>query len=184
MNHARGNFWCLLVAAAGNRGAVDRTLREMADVCTGERAAMASLTAEQAHAAWQNVRDLGISSADGNSFTVRGALLPSQVAPFLESTESMASARNLSPRIDARPALGLVHVQIADNEQGPSLVSALRDLAMALGGRLVVEACSASLKPQVDIWGDSRPDATLMIRVKNALDARRTMSPGRFLGGL
>jgi len=60
----------------------------------------------------------------------------------------------------------------------------LRSPAQRLSGGLVVEACPTSLKSQLDVWGNSRQDFRLMTRVKDALDARRTMSPGRFVGGL
>jgi len=181
---ARGNFWCLLVGAAGNHGAVDRTLREMAAICTGEKAAMASLTAQQADIAWQGLRGFGAQTTDGSHVALRVALLPSQVAPFLESTESLAERRNLSFRIDARPALGTVHCRVDNDEHIPALVRELRDLAQRAGGGLVVEACPGSLKQRIDVWGDGRKDAVLMKSVKDALDLRRTMSPGRFLEGL
>ena len=185
---ARGNFWCLLVAAAGNRGAVDRTLREMAGVCTGEGAAMVSLAADQAETAWQQVRRFGAQADHGEGVVLRAALLPSQVAPFLESAESMARGRGLSLHLDARLALGTIYCRTPDGENsresGQALVYELRALAQRLGGGLVVEACPAALKAQVDVWGDGRPDFALMTRVKDALDPRRTMSPGRFLGGL
>jgi glycolate oxidase FAD binding subunit len=184
VDHAKGNLWCLLAAIAGNRGAVERTLREMAAICTGEGAAMASLAPEQAETVWQRVRGLGLQTPDRDALTLRAFLLPSKVAPFLESAESTARARDLPLQIDARPALGAVYCRTAGGERVTVLVRELRELAGSLGGGLVVEACATSLKSQIDVWGDSRPDAGLMTRVKDALDARRTMSPGRFVGGL
>ena len=184
LDHAKGNLWCLLVAAAGNRGAVDRTLREMAAVCTGEGAAMASLDPDQAETVWQQVRDLGIRTVEGDGLTLRAGLLASEVAPFLEAAESTARARGLSLQLDARLALGTVYCHVAAVEQAQALVGELRSPAQRLSGGLVVKACPTSLKSQLDVWGNSRQDFRLMTRVKDALDARRTMSPGRFVGGL
>jgi glycolate oxidase FAD binding subunit len=184
VDHAKSNLWCLIVAIAGNRTAVERTLREMAGICTGEGAAMASLAPEQAETVWRRVRGFGLQTAGDDGLTLRAALLPSQVAPFLESAESAARGRDLPLQIDTRPALGAVYCKTAGGERAPVLVRELRDLAGRLGGGLVVEACATALKSQIDVWGDSRPDAGLMTRVKDALDARRTMSPGRFVGGL
>jgi len=184
VDHAKGNLWCLLVAIAGNRTAVERTLREMAGICTGEGAAMASLAPAQAETVWQGVRGFGLQVAGDDGVTLRAALLPSQVAPFLESAESTARSRDLPLQVDARPALGTVYCKTAGGERVPLLVRELGELAGRLGGGLVVEACATSLKPQIDVWGNSRADLALMTRVKDALDARRTMSPGRFVGGL
>jgi glycolate oxidase FAD binding subunit len=184
----RGDFWCLLVAAAGNRGAVDRTLREMATVCTGEGAAMASLTADQAEAVWQQVRCFGLQAPDNEALLLRTALLPSQVSSFLKSAASAAQSRGMSFQVDARLALGTVYCRVGTgenlDESVQALVDEMRARAQRLGGGLVVETCPASLKARVDVWGNGRPDFLLMTRVKDALDARRTMSPGRFLGGL
>ena len=184
VDHAKGNLWCLLAAIAGNRTAVERTLREMAGICTGEGAAMASLAPEQAETVWQRVRGFGLQPAGDEGVTLRAALLPLQVAPFLESAESTARGRDLPLQIDARPALGTVYCKTAGSEHVTLLVRELRELAGRLGGRLVVEACATSLKSQIDVWGNGRRDSALMARVKDALDARRTMSPGRFVGGL
>jgi glycolate oxidase FAD binding subunit len=184
VDHAKTNLWCLLVAIAGNRTAVDRTLREMASICTAEGAAMASLAPEQAGTAWQRVCGFGLQPDGDEGATLRAALLPSRVAPFLESAESKARGRDLPLQIDARPALGTVYCKTAGGERVSLLVRELRELASRLGGGLVVEACATPLKSQVDIWGNSRSDFALMTRVKNALDARRTMSPGRLMGGL
>ena len=145
---------------------------------------MASLAPEQAETTWQRVRGFNLQIAGDDAVTLRAALLPSQVAPFLESAESTARARDLPLQIDARPALGAVYCRTAGGERVPVLVRELRELAGRLGGGIVVDACATALKSQIDVWGDSRPDGRLMTRVKNALDARRTMSPGRFVGGL
>jgi glycolate oxidase FAD binding subunit len=183
VDHAKGNLWCLMAAMAGNRTAVERTLREMAGICTGEGAAMASLAPERAQIIWQRVRDFGVQTEDGDTVTLRAALLPSQVAAFLKSADSMARARDLSLQIDARPALGSICGKIV-GEKIPLLVRELRELAAKLGGGLVVESCPTSLKSQVEVWGNARHDLALTTRVKDALDARRTMSPGRFVGDL
>jgi glycolate oxidase FAD binding subunit len=178
----RGNFWCLLVAAAGNGRAVERTLREMADVCTGQGAAMASLTAEQAETVWQGARNAGVRTAGAGGLILRASLLPSQVAPFLESAESLR-ARALALELDARLALGTVYCRILSDEQAREFVDELRATAKRLGGGLVIERCPPELKRQIDVWGDGY-DLRLMKSVKDALDPRRTLSSLRFVGGL
>ena len=80
---------------------------------------MASLSAGQAESAWQGLRSFGVQTIDSDGLTLRAALLPSQVAPFLESVESAARGHDLSFGIDARPALGTVYCQIAGDEQSP-----------------------------------------------------------------
>jgi glycolate oxidase FAD binding subunit len=181
-DHAKGNLWCLLMTAAGNRSAVDRTLREMAVVCTSERAAMASLEAEHADAAWERVRGFGVQSQGGIALHV--ALPPSQVAAFVEALETTARSHELPLQIDIRVALGSIYCRLPENEHGAALIASLRSQAQRLGGRLVVDVCPTSLKSDISVWGDVRADFDLMGSVKHSLDAGRTMSPGRFVGGL
>ena len=148
---------------------------------------MASLTEDQAEKAWQRVRNLSLLERVDEGAVLRAALLPSQIAPFLQFVESIMKARELPIEIDARPALGTARCRIVDRVPGDrfaALVAELRGRAQHLGGGLLVEACPTSAKSGIDVWGDGRQDARLMAGAKAALDARATMSPGRFLGGL
>jgi glycolate oxidase FAD binding subunit len=181
IDQAESNLWCLLVGVAGNRPAVERTLRETAAICTSEGAAMSSLAPEQAETVWQHVRSLQTVSKDG--FALRAAVLPSHVASFLESAESISGKCGLIWRLDVRPALGTICCNMAGGDHALPLIRELRELVSRLRGNLIVEACAPAVKSQVDVWGDLRSEA-LMMRVKDALDPQRTMSPGRFAGGL
>ncbi len=181
VDHVESKLWALLIGVAGNRPAVERTLRETAATCTGEGAAMSSLTPEQVDGVWQRVRSLQPSSND--EVALRVSVLPSQVQPFLESAEAILSECGIGWKLGARPALGTTHCSMPGDENVSSVIRALRELASRLGGSLVIESCAPPLKSQVDVWGDVRSLAP-MVRVKDALDPQRTMSPGRFVGGL
>jgi glycolate oxidase FAD binding subunit len=62
------------------------------------------------------------------------------------------------------------------------MVSSLRTAAAAGNASVVLMACPTALKQDIDVWGDGRSDLPLMRRIKERLDPRSTMSPGRFLG--
>lgn len=56
--------------------------------------------------------------------------------------------------------------------------------AEAAEGSLVVERAPAALKAEVDAWGAPALPLDLARRIKDALDPRGVLSPGRFAGGL
>jgi glycolate oxidase FAD binding subunit len=78
----------------------------------------------------------------------------------------------------ASPGAGVAH-WVGDLE-APD-IAAVRGWAEAAGGSLVLMSASVELKRAVGAWG--RPPATLelMRRLRDAFDARRTLSPGRFV---
>jgi len=174
---------CLLVAAAGNKSAVERTLYEATEIRNDDGAVGVRLSTEQAEATWQQVRALS-TQTPGAALLLRAAVFPSHIASFLESAEMTAAECSLQVCLDARPALGFAHFRLdgASDEQAARLVCDLRSLTQKYGGNLVVEQCAAGLKGGIDVWGGKTNG--LMKRIKGALDPLGTLSRGRFVGGL
>ena len=65
-------------------------------------------------------------------------------------------------------------------EASADAVTTLRAAVEARGGVLTVESGEV---PGVDPWG-AAPGLPIMRRIKEQLDPTRTLSPGRFVGGL
>ncbi|MGH9431989.1 MAG: FAD-binding oxidoreductase [Terriglobia bacterium] len=65
-----------------------------------------------------------------------------------------------------------------------NFVSRLRTVATQLAGALTIASGPLALKQQVDSWGPSPTDFTMMRKLKQALDPSGILSPGRFVGGL
>src|SRR4029079_15834120 len=67
------------------------------------------------------------------------------------------------------------------------LVTRLRGFARGEGGSLVVEACPAAAKQvqhALDVWGEVGSGLAVMRALKENLDPKGTLNPGRFVGGL
>lgn len=60
----------------------------------------------------------------------------------------------------------------------------LRQRAAELDGHLVVEAAPPAFKARLDVWGKWGPDLNLMRALKAQFDPKRTLNPGRFVGGI
>ena len=60
----------------------------------------------------------------------------------------------------------------------------LRQRASDLDGHLVVESAPPAFKARLDVWGKWGPDLKLMRALKAQYDPKRTLNPGRFVGGI
>ncbi|MDP8922215.1 MAG: hypothetical protein M3O34_04975, partial [Chloroflexota bacterium] len=65
-------------------------------------------------------------------------------------------------------------------------VERARAYARGEGGSLVVEACPPAAKrlPAFDVWGDPGSGFPVMRALKENLDPKGTLNPGRFVGRL
>ncbi|WP_422925830.1 FAD-binding oxidoreductase [Singulisphaera sp. PoT] len=57
-----------------------------------------------------------------------------------------------------------------------------RARAVRDGGNLILSRCPAEWKPSLKVWGEPRGDWGLMERLKQSLDPKAIMNPGRFVG--
>jgi len=180
--------WALLVAAAGVTAAVERSLAEAEAVCEArDGIAWQRLSDDAGLALWEGVRRLLLPPKEDDRLLTRVGLLPSQVAAFLESLESLARKHGLLVQAVSHVALGTVFgiwqgAEADLRERGAALVATLRSLAGKQGGAVIVEGCPAEFKRQIDVWGEPPGGQSLMRRVKEQLDPRGTLSPGRFGG--
>ena len=92
------------------------------------------------------------------------------------------------PAILADPGFGTLRLlwweEGGDGAGDASTVLGLREMALSLGGSAVVEQCSLDLKRRIDVWGDSPDEVEIMRRIKQNLDPRGTLNPGRAMGKL
>lgn len=104
---------------------------------------------------------------------------------------TLSEARDAIRHIDADARLwsyvdtGLLFAEIAAPvpAQAATTLRAARQAIAALGGSLVVDSAPPDLKPVLNVWGESG-GIDIMRRVKQQLDPKRTLSPGRFVGGI
>ena len=67
----------------------------------------------------------------------------------------------------------------------PVLLETRSDVAgLGSNASLVIQRCPTQLKRSIDVWGDPGSSLPLMRALKNKLDPRNTLNPGRYVGGL
>lgn len=184
----RQKGWALLVGAAGVPAAVERSLREAAQLASDNGAASTErLDGEEAERLWRNVRAFIALPANGDGLLTRAALLPSQTDAFLDEVDALAARHRVKGQSVAHAGTGSVYSlwqagKRSLSERGQSLVAELRAAAWEWDAPLVVERCPAAFKDQIDVWGEPRGDFPLMRNIKGQLDPNGVLSPGRFLG--
>ena len=113
----------------------------------------------------------------------RASVLPNALAEYLEEVLKLDEASHPELMWHAGAVDGRVRVFAKPPLYYREAVRALEHLratAAGLGGSLVVENASPEIKSEFDSWAVSRSSWGLMKRVKEQLDPKETLSPGRF----
>jgi glycolate oxidase FAD binding subunit len=117
---------------------------------------------------------------------LRAAVPATRLAATL--AEARAALGGLAP-VSATACAPLGVLRLAVGEGDPArlapAIERLRGFVAADDGSVVVERGPAALRAAIDPWGPvPAPALDLMRALKQELDPRRTLNPGRFVGGI
>ena len=183
----------LAVSAQGFEKAIVRQLHDIQEMCGQATGTQAVREGETLNGIWSHLREFSDPSG------AEMALLKLAVPPA-RSTVALATARTAAreagfvPQIQAHAGSGVLYLKLqletwtADAlGQLASLVTRLRGFTRGEGGSLVLEACPlAALQGDaaIDPWGDVGSGFPVMRALKENLDPKGTLNPGRFVGHL
>ncbi len=190
LSEAPKDGYALVLAAAGEPAALERSLKELDELSRRAGAASFAEVDESAQGQlWQAIAGLARPSRSDAALVCKAAVLPSQVPTLSEQIETMRRELAFEPLLVSHLTAGIVYsawpLPQDENVQRPlDLVTALRHAVARLGGSLVVEACPPALKEKIDVWGEPAADFPLMRRLKDQFDPQGILNPGRFLGRL
>jgi glycolate oxidase FAD binding subunit len=116
------------------------------------------------------------------------SVLPSTLADLLPRVEDRAAQCGLEIAALSHVGSGVVVVRTNAGPGGdvafPPFAEWLRPTVRAADGWVVFDQLPVSLKDRIDPWGADIPALQLMRSIKQTLDPRNRLSPGRFVGGI
>ena len=183
---------CFLTVRLGGRPkTLERQIMECRSICADHGPSRVELLPEaEARAIWRGLADFGWDKATTPALGARASVPPSTVPELIEALESQDDAQGLLPATVSHPAHGTVLMAWYAGDGQPdadALASVLlraREAAHQAGGHLTVEQCPPEVKSGLDVWDDVGEPLTIMRRLKEQYDPKRTLNPGRFAGGI
>ncbi len=136
-----------------------------------EMAQTAKLSVEEASNEVWNSRQLLF--ADSNGFTIKAAMLPSNIARFTSVIHSLGGSA-------VTQATGMMTAFLPEGSE--EAIAQLRREFISSGGSLVILHQPAGA--DVDLWGPPPSSFPLMQRIKEEFDPNCILNRGRFLGGI
>jgi len=180
--------WYVAVGVEGFEEEVARELVDLKDMAQREwTLGLAELDKEETSAFWRMLAQCGVAPQGKAVVKFKGSFLISRYAEVME--EWSAAASDYQATLTASAGLGLAYGYIfcrpdEDPEKLAAVGRAFRSATEKYEGSMVMECAPAPLKQKLDPWGSPREDFLVMRRIKDNVDPRRVLNPGRFLGGI
>ena len=183
----------LVVAALGFEKAVQRQLTDIRALCSKADGTEAVRAGETLDGIWSLLREHTDPSAAGVAL-LKLAVPPARSAAALTTARRLAREQDFSPSTQAHAGSGVVYLKLAPAGWDVAgiarlavLVTQLRAYARGEGGSLVLEAGPPAVKHAsggIDPWGEAGSGFPVMRALKENLDPKGTLNPGRFVGRL
>ena len=176
------------VELAGTPRVLGRCAEELTQIASRAGETMRAIAGAEAEEAWRRLGGIHSSVSQNPRDWLLRILLPiSSVEEFVSQARRYLKTKEAIARLHADPSVGSISVWLCAGPQESVLenaVTELRRLAGELGGSLMVEIAPASATGKIGAWGPCGNDFESMRKLKEALDPKGVLSPGRFVGGL
>jgi glycolate oxidase FAD binding subunit len=175
--HLPAGEWVVVIGLEDNAPSLSWQLsRLMSELM---RTDLTVLRDQDATAGWTGLTEFSVADVGPASCVL--SLRPTGVIRFVESIDSgrwavQAHAGNGIVRLHALSELTLDEIALE--------IGRVRSKIESESGGLIVTRCPTDWKARLDVWGPSRADWGLARRVKQALDPKGILNPGRFIDGI
>jgi glycolate dehydrogenase FAD-binding subunit len=139
---------------------------------------------------WAGVRDFAVGVEEDFSppVVLKSNFVISRHTEVLEACEKATRAAGMDAAFILRAGNGILYTYLLGHARDAgalaALIGTLTAAAVRFEGNLVVESCPPEAKAKISVWGQQRNDLPIMRRLKEEMDPRGVMSPGRFVGGI
>jgi glycolate oxidase FAD binding subunit len=112
------------------------------------------------------------------------SVLPASIASTCDQLRGIAEGQKVRwSTVVQGTGLGWIRLEAANANVIQQLLQTWRSQLESAGGSLVVQYRSSGF-PEIEAWGSPGDALPLMVSVKQQLDTRKTLNPGRFVGGI
>ena len=123
------------------------------------------------------INERGNFALAGQSITFQSSVPTSRCAEFATQAQSLVAS------LQAQPAVGIVTGHLPANvsiDDATEIINQLRTLAVTVGGHLTLPRCPNQWRTALQPFGPSRPDWSLMRKIKQAMDPNNIFQRGRY----
>lgn len=183
-----GGGAALLVGLDGIAEQVDWEIAELARLLgprgLGETTVLDGAARDEA---WRALARLGCPGVGPAAAVMRWAVLPTQVAELMAAGAAAARRSGLTAALTAHAGVGIVTAILSGRPDTDAVVATLggwRELVNRADGHAMVEWAPLAVKERVAVWDAAGPALRLMKGIKERLDPRGILNPGRFVGAI
>jgi glycolate oxidase FAD binding subunit len=183
--------YILAIDLEGFHEAVERQVLDVTALAQKEGAKDVSiLEGEEQGRLWSGLRDtsLAVLGADNWVVGLKISVPISRVEELFRFAEQKAAECKLNCAVLSHAGNGILYPFFGGAAGRITvLVRIVNDLQYAAeeaGGSAIVEWAPWEIKEQVAVWGEPRPEWSLMRRLKAEFDPAGILNPGRFVGGI
>ncbi len=183
------------LVAIGLEGVVEGVERQIWEL--GERAKkrgalrVDALDSRQEVPFWIGLRDFS-NGRNPALISLKSNFLISKQGEMIGSYERMAEELGVDCALICHSGSGVLYAYLFPGKLGgrsktdaiAELIRKLTAAAVKNEGNLVVESAPLIIKKKVDVWGEARSDFRIMRRIKEEVDPKGILNPGRFVGGI
>jgi len=145
------------------------------------------LDGEQRNALWRRLGDFRRTRADDAAAVMTWGVLPTQLPELIEQGASIAARHGLAAALTAHAGVGIATAVLSGSADVNAVVATLtewRALVNGAGGHALLEWAPLPVKERAAVWDAPGPTTRIMKGIKERLDPRGILNPGRFVGGI
>jgi FAD/FMN-containing dehydrogenase len=172
----------LLVRFAGAARAVVVETANALKMLRAEKISCA--THDEDEVLWSSTSKAGMGGTD--RLIWRADTRPSELASFLDEVAALEQDEASHVGVQWQAGLGDGRVRVMARapvypRASVRTLERMRQRAENLGGNLIIERAPVEIKNEIDSWGGFGSATVLMKRIKQQLDPKHLLSPGRFV---
>jgi len=189
-----GTNYLVAIGLEGVAEGIDRQVSEMAERGKGNGGLdPLVLHSEKHHSFWVALRDFteGLNEDHAHFISSKSNFLIFRSGEMIEGYEKMASETGMDCALICHSGSGILYSYVFPGKnlrlKVESLVELIRKFtseAVKNEGNLIMESSPLLFKKKVDVWGEARGGDEVMRRLKEQIDPKGILNPGRFVGGI